>query len=73
LAKLSSQNDEKVKNKYSSITMWIGGVSMAWMNMVVQVVVPSLKWSNYSGPIDVATALSLAVFLQALQSFVPGN
>lgn len=56
----------------SALSMWVGGASMAWMNMVVSMVIPADSGWSASSPFDIMTALSLSVLLQAIQSLIPG-
>lgn len=50
--------------------VWFSGVAMAWVNITVQILVPSSRWSS-SIIVETGTAAFFAVILQVLHHVVP--
>ena len=55
----------------SSVRVWTESVCMAWMNIVVQLVLPAQNWNASSVPVEICTVLATAVILQSAQIIVP--
>lgn len=55
----------------STSAVLVSGVSMAWVNLVVQLIVPDGRWSM-SVHMEVVATLGLATLIQALQGSLPG-
>jgi hypothetical protein len=57
--------------EYTAIKIYTRGIYMAWVDIVVNSVVPAGEWSS-SKEIDVIVALSLSMILQTLTVVIPG-
>jgi hypothetical protein len=57
--------------EYTAIKIYTRGIYMAWVDIIVNAVVPAGEWSS-SKEIDVIVALSLSMILQTLTVVIPG-
>ena len=55
----------------SSYRMLMTGITMALVNILVQIIIPDRVWSA-SAAIDFSTALTMALIIQAMKTSIPG-
>lgn len=55
----------------SSYRILMTGITMAWVNILVQIIIPDRIWSA-STAIDFATALTMSLIIQAMKKSIPG-
>lgn len=55
----------------SSLSFWLSSMAMAWVNLIVQMVVPEKKIILSSGA-EIITSLTMAMTLRSLQELAPG-
>jgi hypothetical protein len=63
-------NDDN-SNGYQAFHIYIGGLRMAWVNIMVGIIVPNREWAS-SQELDVVIALSLSMLFQIVGTIVEG-
>lgn len=60
------------KEVHTASTVFYSGICMCWINLIVQVIIPTSNGGGIACA-EIVSALGLALVLQSLQLIMPGN